>query len=40
MTDIKTLEQNLKYTFKDPGILENALIHPSYVNEKQMARMA
>ena len=38
MTDIKTLEQNLKYTFKDPGILENALIHPSYVNEKQMAR--
>lgn len=39
MTDIKTLEQNLKYQFKDIGLLKNALVHPSYINERHMERI-
>ena len=39
MTDIKNLEKNLGYTFKDISILRNALIHPSYLNEKHVERI-
>ena len=39
MTDIKNLEKNLKYTFKDVSLLKNALVHPSYINEKHMERI-
>ena len=30
---MKALEENLKYTFKDEGLLLNALTHSSYANE-------
>ncbi len=30
---MKTLEDNLKYTFKNPELLSNALAHSSYANE-------
>lgn len=39
MTDIKNLEKNLKYTFRDSSLLQNALIHPSYINERHMERI-
>ncbi len=39
MTDIKNLEKNLKYTFKDISYLQNALVHPSYINERHMERI-
>ena len=39
MTDIKNLENNLKYTFKDISLLKNALVHPSYINERHMERI-
>ena len=39
MTDIKNLEKNLGYTFKDISTLKNALIHPSYLNEKHVERI-
>lgn len=39
MTDIKKLEKNLKYTFKDISLLQNALVHPSYINERHMERI-
>jgi len=39
MTDVKNLEQNLKYTFKDVSLLKNALVHPSYINERHMERI-
>ncbi len=39
MTDVKTLEQKLNYTFKDVELLKNALIHPSYVNERHLERI-
>lgn len=39
MTDVKSLEQKLNYTFKDVELLKNALIHPSYVNERHLERI-
>ena len=30
---LKILEKSIGYSFKDKGLLENALIHPSYTNE-------
>ena len=39
MTDIKNLEKKLGYEFKDISILKNALIHPSYLNEKHVERI-
>lgn len=39
MTDIKNLEKKLGYEFKDISILQNALIHPSYLNEKHVERI-
>ena len=39
MTDIKNLEKNLRYTFKDISVLRNALVHPSYLNEKHVERI-
>ena len=30
---LKILEKSIQYSFKDKGLLENALIHPSYTNE-------
>ena len=39
MTDVRNLEKNLKYTFKDVSLLKNALVHPSYINEKHMERI-
>ena len=29
------LEKTIGYTFKDPSLLENALTHASYANEKK-----
>jgi len=31
--NIEKLEEELKYKFKDPSILENALTHGSFINE-------
>lgn len=39
MADIKILEKNLGYTFKDISLLKNALVHPSYLNERHMERI-
>lgn len=39
MADIKELEKNLNYTFKDISLLENALVHPSYLNERKVERI-
>ncbi len=39
MTDISNLEQNLKYSFRDISLLKNALVHPSYINERHMERI-
>ena len=39
MSDIKILEQNLNYTFRDISLLRNALVHPSYLNERNMERI-
>ncbi|MBO5007814.1 MAG: ribonuclease III [Clostridia bacterium] len=39
MSDIKNLEKNLGYTFKDISLLRNALVHPSYLNEKHVERI-
>lgn len=39
MTDVRNLEKNLKYTFKDISLLENALVHPSFINERHMKRI-
>lgn len=33
---MKRLEKNLKYSFKDISLLENALSHSSYANEKHL----
>ena len=39
MADIKKLEEALGYKFRDISILENALVHPSYLNEKNLERI-
>jgi len=39
MADIKELEKNLNYTFKDISLLKNALVHPSYLNERNVERI-
>ncbi len=39
MADIKILEGNLGYTFKDVSLLKNALVHPSYLNERNVERI-
>ena len=39
MTDISLLEKNLGYTFNNIGLLEKALIHPSFLNEKNVERI-
>jgi len=39
MADIKSLEKNLGYTFKDASLLKNALVHPSYINERHLERI-
>ncbi len=39
MADIKLLQENLGYTFKDINLLEKALIHPSYLNERNVERI-
>lgn len=39
MADIRMLENNLGYTFKDKSLLENALVHPSYLNERNVERI-
>ena len=33
MADLSTLQKTLKIRFKDPSLLEQALVHSSYVNE-------
>ena len=33
--DLKKLQKTIAYTFKDKAILERALSHSSYINEKQ-----
>ena len=35
MSAIKELEQKLRYTFRDPSLLEQALCHSSYANERR-----
>ncbi len=37
--ELKKLEQNLGYTFKDINLLKHALYHSSYVNESQDERI-
>ncbi len=39
MTEIKQLQENMGYTFKDEDILKKALVHPSYLNEKRVERI-
>lgn len=39
MTDISLLEKNLGYTFNNIRLLEKALIHPSFLNEKNVERI-
>ena len=39
MADISLLEKNLGYTFSNVGLLEKALIHPSFLNEKNVERI-
>lgn len=39
MADIKELQKNLKYEFKDIAVLKTALTHPSYLNEKKLNRI-
>jgi len=39
MADIKKLEEALGYNFRDKTLLENALVHPSYLNEKKLERI-
>ena len=39
MADINSLEKNLGYTFKDISLLKNALVHPSYLNERHVERI-
>ena len=39
MADINMLQKNLGYTFKDISLLEKALIHPSFLNEKNVERI-
>ncbi len=34
------LEKRIRYTFRDKGLLENALMHSSYVNEQPVADIA
>ncbi len=33
MPDLKTLQKNMNYTFRDDGLLKHALAHSSYANE-------
>lgn len=35
MSALKELEQKLRYTFRDPSLLEQALCHSSYANERR-----
>ncbi len=37
-TDIQSLQKTIEYNFKDRGLLEQALIHPSYSAEAGMPR--
>lgn len=39
MSDIVELQKKLNYTFKDISILNVALTHPSYLNEKKQSRL-
>lgn len=39
MADIKELEKSLGYTFRDNTLLKNALVHPSYLNERNVERI-
>jgi len=39
MPDIKILESNLGHTFKNGDLLRNALLHPSYLNERNVERI-
>ena len=36
---MKTLEEKIGYTFRDRGLLENALTHSSYANEHRLAKV-
>ena len=35
MSEIRELEEKLRYTFRDPSLLEQALCHSSYANERR-----
>ena len=39
MMDLKGLEKNIGYSFKDRTLLKTALTHPSYLNEKHEDRI-
>lgn len=39
MADLKQLQKNMGYVFKDENLLEKALIHPSYLNEMHVERI-
>ena len=39
MADLKELEKKLNYTFRDISLLKNALVHPSYLNERNVERI-
>lgn len=39
MSDFKQLEENLGYAFSDKLLLNTALTHPSYLNERKMDRI-
>ena len=39
MKDLKGLEKNIGYSFKDISLLKTALTHPSYLNERQKNRI-
>lgn len=39
MSDIGDLQKRLNYTFKDISVLNIALTHPSYLNEKKQSRL-
>ena len=36
---MKTLEEKIGYTFRDRGLLENALTHSSYANEHRPSKL-
>jgi ribonuclease-3 len=38
-TELKELQKEIRYRFRDKSLLENALMHTSYVNEQGMERI-